>query len=115
MAYIKVANTVITRYVTAQEQQERTLVVNTAIDGTKYMTRFGSPVKTFLLSVMVDRAGRDALFSAADALDLLEVSVKAGVIHGRIEKLENFSQPYDDKRWFTASITLAVDSEVSAV
>lgn len=112
MAYLKNydTDTQITRYVTLNEQQERTLAKHTALDGTVYLTRFGDPIVTYVLDVAVDFAGKALLLSAADQLNEIEVEVREGVYRGRIESMDNFESPFYG--WFTTKIVLSAVSEV---
>jgi hypothetical protein len=89
MAYLKLYGTsgIITRYVSFKNTQELILTVQTALDGTEYLTRFGNPTVRYELELYADESGKAALMSAADALPLLEVSVKQGLFTGRITEL----------------------------
>ena len=113
MAYLKNAETGerITRYVSIIKKQELTLTVQTALDGTEYLTRFGSPVYSYLLEAHVNAAGRELLFQAADTLSLLEVKVKLGTFNGRVKELGAFEEEYYG--WYKTTIILSAVSEVS--
>lgn len=113
MAYLKNAETGehITRYVNFNKKQSVTLTVQTALDGTEYLTRFGSPVYSYLLEAHVNAAGRELLFQAADNLSLLEVKVKLGTFTGRIKELGEFAEEYYG--WYKTTILLSAVSEVS--
>ena len=49
MAYLKDLATgrMVSRYVNFNKTQEATLTVQTALDGTEYLTRFGAPVYNY--------------------------------------------------------------------
>lgn len=113
MAYLKNADTgeKITRYVSLNKKQELTLTVQTALDGTEYLTRFGSPVYSFVLEAHVNAAGREQLFQAADDLSLIEVGVRLGTFTGRIKELGEFEEEYYG--WYKTTVLLSAVSEVT--
>ena len=111
-SYLKNADTgtFITRYVSFNKTQALALTVQTALDGTEYLTRFGAPVYSYLLELHVDDAGRELLFQAADLLDLLEVKVKLGTFTGRLKELGAFEEEYHG--WYKTTVLLSSVSEV---
>ncbi len=113
MAYIKNADTgdMITRYVNFNKQQELTLTVQTALDGTEFLTRFGRPVVTYAVEAHVNEAGKDMLMAAAASLALMEVKVRVGTYTGRIKELGEFEPEYYG--WYKATILLSAVSEVT--
>ena len=113
MAYLKNAETgeMITRYINFNKKQELNVTVQTTLDGTEYLTRFGSPIYSYLLEAHVNAAGRELLFQAADTLSLLEVKVKPGMFTGRIKELGEFEEEYYG--WYKTTILLSAVSEVS--
>lgn len=113
MAYLKVSgeDSLITRFVSFKNTQELILTVQTALDGTEYLTRFGSPTVRYELEVYVDETGKAALMSAADRLSLLEVSVRQGLFTGRITELGKFD--YLAAGWYKTTVTLSAVSEVT--
>ena len=113
MAYLKIYGEAsqITRFVSFKNTQELILTVQNALDGTEYLTRFGSPTIRYELELYVDESGKAALMSAADQLPLLEVSVKQGVFTGRISALEKFE--YQAAGWYKTTATLSAVSEVT--
>lgn len=113
MSYLKNADTgtLITRYADLNFQYTANTTVQTALDGTEYLTRFGSPTQSYLVTVWVQDAGRDAVMQAADQLSMLEVSVRQGVFHGRIKSLGNFEKIAN--RWYKAELALSSASEVT--
>jgi len=113
MAYLKIygADSLITRFVSFKNTQELILTVQTALDGTEYLTRFGSPTVRYALELYADESGKSALMTAADELPLLEVSVKQGVFTGRISELGEFE--YLAAGWYKTTATLSAVSEVS--
>ena len=113
MAYLKNTGTnkLITKYVSFQKAQELTLTVQTALDGTEYLTRFGEPVYSYELEAYVDNAGKELLMAAFDGMDLLEVSVRAGTYTGRIKSLGDFDEQYYG--WYKVDAVLSATSEVT--
>lgn len=113
MAYLKIYGTrnLITRFVSFKNTQEQILTVQTALDGTEYLTRFGRPTVRYELTLYVDESGKVALFNAADTLSLLEASVKQGIFTGRITKLSKFDYLAAD--WYKVTATLSAVSEVT--
>lgn len=112
-SYLKNADTdtLVTRYVNFKKQQELALTVQTALDGTEYLTRFGSPVITYAVECWVDDAGKDLLMSAAASLALMEVQVHIGTFSGRIKEMGEFSVEYYG--WYKATVLLSAVSEVT--
>ena len=113
MAYLKLsgASGHITRFVSFKNTQELILTVQTALDGTEYLTRFGSPTVRYELEVYVDETGKAALMSSADLLPLLEVSAKQGLFTGRITELGKFD--YLAAGWYKSTVILSAVSEVT--
>jgi len=113
VAYLKVASTgaLITPYVSLSKRQAVSLAVNTALDGTEYLVRFGSPTASYELTVNCDLAGRNTLFNAQDSLAELEVKVKEGTFRGRIKEMDNFESEWYG--WFSTKIVLSAVSEVT--
>ena len=113
MSYLKSAdtNTLITRFVSFRKTQEVIRTVQTALDGTEYLVRFGAPTVHYELTLYVDEAGKALLMSAEDSVPLLECSVKQGVFTGRIVELGDFEYLAAD--WYKVEATLAAVSEVS--
>ena len=113
MSYIKIKNTgeVITRYVQSEKRQEETLTVQTALDGTEYLTRFGDPVISYNLTFYVKKSGRDKLLAAFDELTLLEISGREGTYQGRLKELSEFTVLTNE--WYEGSGVVAALSEVS--
>ncbi|MDD3250923.1 MAG: hypothetical protein PHV18_00040 [Lachnospiraceae bacterium] len=113
MAYLKVSgeDSLITRFVSFKNTQELILTVQTALDGTEYLTRFGSPTVRYELEVYVDETGKAALMSSADLLPLLEVSAKQGLFTGRITELGKFD--YLAAGWYKSTVILSAVSEVT--
>ena len=114
MSYLKniETNEIITRFVSFRKTQEVIRTVQTALDGTEYLTRFGSPTVHYALTLYVDEAGKTALMDAEDSVPLLECSVKQGVFTGRIIELGSFD--YQAAGWYKVTATLAAVSEVSS-
>lgn len=113
MAYLKnlESGDVITRYVNFDKTQDLTVTVQTALDGTEYLTRFGRPVYSYEVEAFVDGTGKARLMDAFDRLDMLEVSVRAGTFTGRIKKMEKFKLEYFG--WYSTTLTLSSVSEVT--
>ena len=113
MAYIKNADTgdTITRYVNFNRRQELCLTVQTALDGTEFLTRFGRPVVTYVVEAHVNETGKELLMAAAASLALMEVKVRSGTFTGRIKELSEFEPEYYG--WYKASILLCAVSEVT--
>ena len=113
MSYLKnaVTNTLITRFVSFRKNQEVIRTVQTALDGTEYLVRFGSPTVHYELTLYVDETGKAAMMNAEDSVPLLECSVKQGVFTGRIIELGDFD--YLAAGWYKVEATLAAVSEVS--
>lgn len=113
MPYLKLSGSgeVITRFVTMTEKEDCTITVQVALDGTEYLTRFGSPVIHYELKVYVNEDGRASLCRAADTLDLLEFSARQGAYAGRISKLSAFKHLVGG--WYEATVTLSAQSKVS--
>ena len=112
MSYLKFVDTdkIITRFVNLRTKQERTVIVQTAIDGTEYLTRFGKPVTSYELELYVDEKGKEAVLSAADDLSQLEVSVTLGRFYGRIKEVGEFEKLVTG--WYKTMVTLSSQSEV---
>ena len=102
---------IITRFVSFRKTQEVIRTVQTALNGTEYLTRFGSPTVHYELTLYVNEAGKVALMTAEDSVPLLECSVKQGVFTGRVIELGNFD--YQAAGWYKVAATLASASEVS--
>lgn len=113
MAYLKVSGEhgQITRFVSFKNTQDLILTTQTALDGTEYLTRFGSPTVRYELELYVDESGKAELMRVADVLSLLEVSVKQGVFTGRITTLAKFE--YLAAGWYKTTATLSAVSEVT--
>lgn len=114
MSLIKNGEITISRYASLEERPTRTLTVQTALDGTEYLTRFGSATMTYNVSCYVDFAGKAALEAAADALDELEVRVRRGVFHGRIKSEINVEN-CETYGWYKCEFELSAASEVSPI
>ena len=113
MAYLKNKDSeeTITRYVNFDKTQDLTLTVQTSIDGTEYLTRFGSPVYSYEIEAFVNETGKQRLMDAFDRLNLIEVSVRIGTFTGRIKKLRKFDLQYYG--WYKVDIVLSSVNEVS--
>ena len=113
MSYLKnsITSEIITHFVSFQKTQEIIKTVQTTLDGTEYLTRFGSPCVHYELTLYVNDAGKDALMMADEALPLLEVCVRQGIFTGRIVELGDFD--YQAAGWYKVLATLAAVSEVS--
>ena len=113
MSYLKNTETseIITRFVSYRKTQEVIRTVQAALNGTEYLTRFGSPTVHYELTLYVNEAGKVALMTAEDSVPFLECSVKQGVFTGRIIELGNFD--YQAAGWYKVTATLASVSEVS--
>ena len=113
MTYLKnkETNTLITRFVSFRKTQEVIRTVQTALDGTEYLTRFGMPTVHYELTLYVDEKDKAALMAAEDSVPLLECSVKQGVFIGRIIELSAFE--YLAAGWYKVTAILAAVSEVS--
>ena len=113
MSYLKNAETgeLITRFVSCKHKQSRMLIVQTALDGTEYLTRFGSPVDSYELTLFLAKEGQSCILQAADKLSLLEFSVRQGKFSGRIMKLSDFERLTTD--WSKVTLTLSAESEVA--
>ena len=113
MSYLKnkETNTLITRFVSFRKTQEVIRTVQTALDGTEYLTRFGSPTVHYELILYVNEVGKSALMAAEDSVPLLECAVRQGIFSGRIIKLSDFD--YQAGGWYKVTATLAAVSEVS--
>lgn len=113
MAYLKNLsdNTIISRYVNFNKSQDVNLTVQTAIDGTEYLTRFGVPVYSYEVEAFVNEAGKQKLMDAFDRLDLLEVNVRIGTFSGRIKNLGKFDPQYYG--WYKTEVILSAESEVT--
>lgn len=114
MTYLKNkdTNTLITRFVNFRKTQDVIRTVQTSLDGTEYLTRFGSPVTHYELTLYVNEAGKSSLMKAEDSVPLLECSVRQGVFSGRIIELGAFE--YLAAGWYKVTVTLASQSEVSS-
>jgi len=114
MSYLKNIETdeIITRFVSFRKTQEVIRTVQTALDGTEYLTRFGSPTVHYALTLYVNESGKALLMGAEDGVPLLECSVKQGVFTGRI--IELGSSDYQAAGWYKVTATLAAVSEVSS-
>ncbi|MFS2315877.1 hypothetical protein QUC22_06005 [Dehalococcoides mccartyi] len=113
MSYLKNTETseIITRYVSFRKKQQVIRTVQTALDGTEYLTRFGSPTVHYELTLYVNETGKAMLMAAEDSVPLLECSVRQGVFNGRIVELGSFD--YQAAGWYKVTATLAAVSEVS--
>ena len=113
MSYMKNTETteIITRFVSFRKTQKVIRTLQTALDGTEYLTRFGSPTVHYELTLYVNEAGKVALMAAEDSVPLLECSVKQGVFTGRMIELGDFN--YQAAGWYKVTATLAAVSEVS--
>ena len=111
MAQLKISEELITRFVNLKKAEERTLIIQKALDGTEYLTRFGRPYVYYDLTVYVDEAGVNKLNLAADILSLLEVCVNKGVFYGRIIEISDFE--YLAGGFYKGEIRLSNESEVS--
>ena len=113
MSYLKntETNEIITRYVSLRKTQEVIRTVQIALDGTEYLTRFGSPIVHYVLTLYVNEAGKAALMEAEDSVPMLECSVKLGFFNGRIIELGEFD--YQAAGWYKVKATLAAGSEGS--
>jgi hypothetical protein len=113
MSYLKNTETdeTITRFVSFRKTQEVIRTVQTALDGTEYLTRFGSPTVHYDLTLYVNEEGKAMLMDAEDSVPLLECSVNQGVFIGRITELGDFD--YQAAGWYKVTATLAAVSEVS--
>lgn len=112
MAYLKVQDdgAIITRFVSMSESQDCSLTIQTALDGTEYLTRFGQPITHYMLTLYVDEGGKARLQKAADTLATLEFSVQRGAFKGRVLKLSAFK--YLAAGWYEVTATLSAQSEV---
>ncbi len=112
MAYLKNKETgrIITRYVSFRDNEERVLTIQTALDGTEYLTRFGKPVRHYELELYLDDKGKELLLAAADMLALLEISARQGTFEGRIISLSEFE--ILTAHHFKVEATLSSESEV---
>ena len=113
MTYLKnkETNMFITRFVSFRKTQKVIRTVQTALDGTEYLARFGIPTVHYALTLYVNEVGKKALMDAEDSVPLLECSVKQGVFTGRIIELGGFD--YQAAGWYKVTATLAAVSEVS--
>ena len=113
MTYLKnkETNTMITRFVNFRKTQEVIRTVQTALDGTEYLTRFGSPTCHYELILYVNESGKAALMAAEDTVPLLECSVRQGIFTGRMIELSDFE--YQAADWYKVTAILAAVSEVN--
>lgn len=113
MAYLKNLSNgrIISKYVNFNKSQEINLTVQTALDGTEYLTRFGVPVYSYEVEVYVDEAGKQELMDAFDRLDLMEISVRIGTFSVRIKSMEKFDVQYYG--WYKTKAVLSAESEVT--
>ena len=113
MAYLRNLSNgrIISKYVNFNKAQEVNLTVQTALDGTEYLTRFGVPVYSYEVEAFVNEAGKQELMDAFDRLDLLEVNVRIGTFSGRIKSLGKFDLQYYG--WYKTEVILSAESEVS--
>jgi hypothetical protein len=113
MTYLKNSetNTLITRFVSFRKKQSVFRTVQTALDGTEYLVRFGAPTVHYALTLYVDEIGKAQLMNAEDSVPLLECSVRQGVYSGRIIDMGDFE--YLAAGWYKVEATLAAVSEVS--
>ena len=113
MAYLKDLATgrMVSRYVNFNKTQEATLTVQTALDGTEYLTRFGAPVYNYEVEVFVNETGQQELMDAFDRLDMMEVSVRIGTFSGRMKSLDKFELQYYG--WYKTKVILSPESEVA--
>jgi len=111
MSCLKNGNTVISSYIDLIEKPQRTVSVNTAIDGTEYLTRFGSPTITYEVQAWVNFNGKVLLEAAADSLALITMQVRRGTYTGRIKELgDPEALSYG---WFHYTMQIAANSEVT--
>lgn len=112
MTYLKYKDTnmFITRFVSFRKTQDVIRTVQVALDGTEYLTRFGSPTVHYELTLYVDEKGKTLLMEAENIVSLLECSVKQGIFTGRIIELGSFE--YLAAGWYKVKATLAATSEV---
>lgn len=113
MTYLKIkeTNMMITRFVNFRKTQEVIKTVQTSLDGTEYLTRFGSPTSHYELVLYVNEEGKAALMAAEDSVPLLECSVRQGIFTGRMIELSDFE--YQAADWYKVSVILATVSEVN--
>lgn len=113
MAYLKNLSNgrIISKYVNFHKSQDVNLTVQTALDGTEYLTRFGVPVYSYEIEVFVNEAGKQELMDAFDRIDILEVKVRIGTFSGRIKDLDIFSLQYYG--WYRTKVILSPESEVT--
>ncbi len=114
MNYLKNTETgkIITRFVSFRKTQDVIRTVQTALDGTEYLTRFGIPTVHYELTLYVDEKGKASLMTAEGGVPLLECSVRQGIFTGRIIELGSFE--YLAAGWYKVTATLAAVSEVSS-
>lgn len=112
MTYLKYkdTNVFITRFVSFRKTQDVIRTVQVALDGTEYLTLFGSPTVHYELTLYVDEKGKTLLMEAEDIVPLLECSVKQGIFTGRIIELGSFE--YLVAGWYKVIAILAATSEV---
>src|SRR5574344_405581 len=105
MTYLKYKDTnmFITRFVSFRKTQDVIRTVQVALDGTEYLTRFGSPTVHYELTLYVNEAGKSTLMAAEDSVPLVECAVKQGVFTGRIVELGDFD--YQAAGWYKTTAT----------
>lgn len=113
MPYLKYdGGETITKHVNFHEEQTRTLISQTTLDGVEHLMRYGRPVRSIPCDTYVTGAGKTALENAADSLALLELSGKNGTFTVRIKSLGAFKRLPGG--YFQTQIVFAVVSEVTA-
>jgi len=113
MAFLKNTATgeLITRYLNCKTVQQVNLTVQTSLDGTEYLTRFGSPVLHCELELLLTEAGKNLLMQAEASLDELLISVRAGNYLGRILSVGEYSSV--SYGWYRVTVILSAKCEVS--
>ncbi len=100
----------ITRYVTFDTSQEVNRVIQTALDGSEYISLFGNPAVHYDLTLYVDDIGKERLMAAECTTALLKITVKKGEFSGRIIELSKFDRLMPG--WYKVTATLSPNSEV---
>lgn len=108
--YDETTGTVISRFAQFEVDQDVKQVVSRSLDGTLYIQTIGSAAINYEGTVYVDRAGRLALLSAQERVDLCRVDLPRGSYYGRITGLSFGNRMVGD--YFAATVTLA--KEVTA-
>ena len=107
----KESGEIISRYVDLNFQYRQNTTVQTSLDGTEYLTRFGAVTINYTVTVWVRNEGREAIREAADRLTLLEVSVRQGVFTGRIKAMSDMEKIANS--WYKIELTISPDAEVT--